>query len=39
MPLEPESTNELVGVLEHFKAAKEKGEMDDMIVAQLSVQN
>ena len=30
------STDELVGVLEQFKAAAEQGEMDDMIAAQLA---
>ena len=30
------STDELVGVLEQFKAAAERGEMDDMIAAQLA---
>ena len=32
------STDELVGVLEQFKAAAERGEMDDMISAQLAKQ-
>ena len=30
------STDELVGVLEQFKAAAERGEMDDMVAAQLA---
>ena len=30
------STDDLVGVLEQFKAAAERGEMDDMIAAQLA---
>ena len=30
------SVNELVGVLEQFKAAAERGEMDDMVAAQLA---
>ena len=30
------STDELVGVLEQFKAAAEQGEMDDMVAAQLA---
>ena len=30
------STDELVGVLEQFKAAAERGEMDEMIAAQLA---
>ncbi len=30
------STDELVGVLEQFKAAAERGEMDDMISAQIT---
>ena len=30
------STDELVPVLEQFKAAAERGEMDDMIAAQLA---
>ena len=32
------STDELVGVLEQFKAAAEQGEMDDMVAAQLAKQ-
>ena len=32
------SKDELVGVLEHFKAAAERGEMDEMIAAQLAKQ-
>ena len=32
------SKDELVGVLEQFKAAAELGEMDDMIAAQLAKQ-
>ena len=30
------STDELVGLLEQFKAAAERGEMDDMVAAQLA---
>ena len=30
------STDDLVGVLEQFKAAAERGEMDDMVAAQLA---
>ena len=30
------STDELVGVLEQFKAAAEQSEMDDMVAAQLA---
>ena len=34
--VELDSTDELVGVLEQFKAAAERGEMDDMVAAQLA---